>query len=227
MSDCTTMRELMLEAEITELRGEGSSALARHVRACAACRLTGRALIADTEALAVLVATSPRPVAGAPARIVGGIRRLHRGRVVSGRAILAALPLAAAIVLAILWRGPTELHPGPELVPMVAGPARSASPESKVSVAMAAAPMPETPTLRPEPPTRQALAVPVTRAAAPAELPRYVESSAKPSFDLPPIPRIVDAVSVTPAAGSRALVVQTRDPAVTVVWLTDERSPER
>jgi hypothetical protein len=33
------------------------------------------------------------------------------------------------------------------------------------------------------------------------------------------LPRVDEAVRLTPVSGSRAMVMRTRDPAVTVVWL--------
>jgi hypothetical protein len=38
MIDCATATDLLLEAEPAELRGEGETALAAHVRECASCR---------------------------------------------------------------------------------------------------------------------------------------------------------------------------------------------
>jgi len=55
--NCTEARELLLEAELAELGGEGESELARHVRDCAQCRAMAREIVAQERALAQALAT--------------------------------------------------------------------------------------------------------------------------------------------------------------------------
>jgi anti-sigma factor RsiW len=50
--NCTEARDLLLEADLAELRGEGESEVARHVRECTRCRATAREIIEQEGALA-------------------------------------------------------------------------------------------------------------------------------------------------------------------------------
>ena len=247
MNDCTSMRELMLEAELAELEGEGTSALARHVRRCASCRKVARSLAADTDALALLVATTPRPAPLAPERIRGGVLQLNRGwRGPRARDVALALPLAAAIVLAVVWRPGRENVSGPTASPLVGGAgapaatAVSAAPGSPAaSPAEAVGRQPAGNAGAPELTPRVA-STPARASAAPAGGPGVggeafltaspisfapvavrvaVTATVSTAMQSPPLPHDVDAIRVTPERGSRALVMGTRDPAVTVVWL--------
>lgn len=237
MNDCTSMRDRMLEAELAELAGEGTSALARHVRKCAACRAVARSLAADTDALALLVATTPRPAPSAPERIRGGVLQLNRGwRGPRARDVALALPLAAAIVLAVVWRPGRENVSGPTALPLAGGANASAAP---VSPAATVWPEPGGNAISPET-TRRVTSAPTRASAAPAGGAgaggeAYVTASPmsfapivarvaltatiSPATQSPPLPHDVDAVRVAPEPGSRAMVMGTRDPAVTVVWL--------
>lgn len=115
MSDCASFRELMLEAEPAELRGEGESPLARHVRNCPACARAAAVLLQETEHVDAFLADAPpldvdavlaragiAPRRAAPGTAPGrlGIRRFPTRRV--------WVPLAAAAALAglLLLRGP-------------------------------------------------------------------------------------------------------------------------
>ena len=49
---CEMMRERLLDAELDELAGHGSSPVAVHVRGCARCRAVAEQLIGDTRRLA-------------------------------------------------------------------------------------------------------------------------------------------------------------------------------
>ncbi|MCG6989398.1 MAG: hypothetical protein LJF06_14645 [Gemmatimonadetes bacterium] len=69
MSACTPFRELMLEADPAELRGEGNGALARHLRACAPCARVAALLLEETARLDALLEEAPHvDVAGILAR---------------------------------------------------------------------------------------------------------------------------------------------------------------
>lgn len=233
MNDCTSMRELMLEAELAELVGDGTSALARHVRRCAACRAVARSLAADTDALALLVATAPRPAPSAPERIRGGVLRMNRAwRGPRAYDVALALPLAAAIVVALVWLPGHDSVPGATGSPLSGGAGTSHStPVSAPRVSSAALPVEaeHPPTVASRPATARrandsgsgggrfvrvspiAVVPIVTSVALTATISAAAQSS--------PPPHDVDAVGVTPERGSRAVVMGTRDPAVTVVWL--------
>lgn len=98
--NCIEARDLLLEADLAELRGEGESELARHLRECARCRAMAREIVQQEGALAeALAAVRPRvstdtAVAEATAaRVLPlGPRRKRRWAV--------AIPAAAAAVLA-------------------------------------------------------------------------------------------------------------------------------
>ena len=69
MSTCTPFRELMLEADPAELRGEGSGALARHLRVCEPCSRVAAILLEETRRLDALLEEAPDvDVAGILAR---------------------------------------------------------------------------------------------------------------------------------------------------------------
>jgi hypothetical protein len=51
MTSCETIRERLLEAPPTALTGRGESAVARHVRSCAACRSVARRILDEIELL--------------------------------------------------------------------------------------------------------------------------------------------------------------------------------
>lgn len=104
---CERMREALLQAEVAELRGEGASTVAVHVRECAACRRDAARILAATTQL-------------------GGVVRRRRGR----RWVIA-LPLAAAAAL-VLWLRP---FPAPVVAPTspLAPAAQAADPGVEVA----------------------------------------------------------------------------------------------
>lgn len=61
MSRCAEIRDLMLEAEPGELRGEGGTTVADHVRGCPACARIAAVLLDETAALAEVLGGSPSP----------------------------------------------------------------------------------------------------------------------------------------------------------------------
>lgn len=54
--NCTEARDLLLQAELAELRGEGESEVARHVRECARCRTVAQEIGEQEGALAQALA---------------------------------------------------------------------------------------------------------------------------------------------------------------------------
>lgn len=94
---CAEARELMLEAEPDELRGGGETALAAHIAQCAPCRTVAALLLKEMalldDGIDELAAHGTKPKQRRP-------KRHWRW---------AALPLAAAAVLALLLvRGPSD-----------------------------------------------------------------------------------------------------------------------
>ena len=61
--NCASVLESLLDAELSEIQGDGNSALAEHLRSCARCRRLAGQLLVDTRLLATAmpaVVTSPR-----------------------------------------------------------------------------------------------------------------------------------------------------------------------
>lgn len=99
--NCETARELMLEAEMAELEGQGDTPLARHIAHCDLCRAHARRLLHGHALLDEgLAAIKPRTRSRS--------RRWARW---------TPLPLAAAAVVALLLaRRPDALVPQSELL---------------------------------------------------------------------------------------------------------------
>jgi anti-sigma factor RsiW len=103
---CVTARELMLDAEPSELHARGDSPLARHLRACADCARAASAILAMTDDLAHALDTLAAAPAAKPRADRSKLRRLT----------IALAPLAAAaLVLIVLWQRNQE----PALEPIV------------------------------------------------------------------------------------------------------------
>lgn len=95
--NCELARDRLLEADLTELHGEGGSALARHLRGCSACRNRARRILDQTAALrATLERATPRTAAAQATWRDRGARRA------SFRRWAVAVPLALAASLAVL-----------------------------------------------------------------------------------------------------------------------------
>jgi anti-sigma factor RsiW len=107
MSDCERARALLLEADIEELRGEGDSPLATHLRGCEACQATARSILMGQVELDRALAELARP---APEARVLPLRRGTAWRWAAWPAPLAA---AAAVALLLITRGAPapEKHP--------------------------------------------------------------------------------------------------------------------
>lgn len=116
---CNDWLDALLEAEPEELRGEGDSALSRHLGSCPECRakaeLLVRAMGELDQDLAAEAGRAPLPGRRGPGRL--------------RRAALVALPLAAAAVVALVLLSP--FGPGrntPLLSPSLAAPVADAVP---------------------------------------------------------------------------------------------------
>jgi anti-sigma factor RsiW len=96
--DCAAARALMLEADLAELRGEGDSPLAAHLRACADCRARAETIIEGEAELGAALAELARP--HAEARVIPlRPRRGWTGRIAPAAASFAALAAAVAGVM--------------------------------------------------------------------------------------------------------------------------------
>jgi anti-sigma factor RsiW len=99
--DCTTARDLMLEADLADLRDGSTSELGIHIAQCDACRGVARQLLQSydelNEGLMALSAAAKPEQARKRAS-----SRPHLGISSPRRLVWASLPLAAAAVLALV-----------------------------------------------------------------------------------------------------------------------------
>lgn len=106
--NCDTALDLMLEADLTELRGEGESELAQHIHTCADCRAKAGVILAGQNALAeVLDRISPRTAAPQAIRVAKERARRRPWRVT------VPLALAAGVGALLLVRQPVPLPSNP------------------------------------------------------------------------------------------------------------------
>ena len=104
--NCTESRDRVLEAEVHELRGEGDSALAGHIRTCTECRvLADRILEEQAHVRLALEALTPSGSADQAARVAARHSRWRRFRT---RALIPGA--AAAAVAAFLLFRSTDQH---------------------------------------------------------------------------------------------------------------------
>lgn len=101
--DCPTARDLLLEADPAELRGEGDSPLAAHLRDCAACRARAQAILAGEAELDAALRSL------AAARTGTRVIALWPRHGLARRVGTIAVPLAAAAAAA----GVVLLRPAP------------------------------------------------------------------------------------------------------------------
>jgi hypothetical protein len=96
---CNEARRALLTAELEELRGEGTSAVAQHVRTCADCRAGAQQILSVTAAFADRVERATMPA-----------RKRARS---SAWPVWVALPLAATIASVLLVRDTNPSAPLP------------------------------------------------------------------------------------------------------------------
>ena len=136
--NCETARDHLLEADLTELVGEGDGELARHLRACPECRERARRILDQT---ATLAAALEHVVPPAPSRALVASRAsaLERpamegdgGRWRAMRRWAVAVPLALAASLALMLL--SRPHGLPSPTPQSSGPIPAASTPFDVQV---------------------------------------------------------------------------------------------
>jgi hypothetical protein len=188
---CDQALELMLDAELTELSATAPTRLGAHLRDCDWCRRVGLQLVDDTRHLASAMALP--------------VDRHSRWK----RRLYESLPagLAAGILVMLTFQLREEAVVGevPRVLPaVVVSPAAPAVPDEPVAP-------PAATTARP----RLLKAFPAAQPIA------AVEMALQAPVPTPPALVTSNAVSVTPPAGTRAVVMQTSDPKLVVVWLYD------
>src|SRR5689334_14975812 len=100
MMDCTTARDLMLEAEPAELEGRGTSELVVHLAACTRCRAAARVIL-DGEGKLVRALAGVMPHRNSQEAVHAAARRRTSHR----RWMQRSVSLAAAAVVAIMLLG--------------------------------------------------------------------------------------------------------------------------
>ena len=211
---CDHALEMLLEADLDELAGNGGSPLAAHVRECAKCRAVATRIAVDTRALARAFDENrvvPRPLGGRP-------RFALRPVVVVG---------AMAAALALIVFGPQR---DGDLPPLAAtgstsatGPSAATGPTAATGPAASDVPAPSPARIvKPATPgARESQGTPVAprrfAEPAPATPVRFVASQSvtvrAPALSEP------GGVTVTAPEGTRVAVLRTGNPAITVVWL--------
>ena len=227
---CAAMVEQMLEADLAELTGSGGTELARHVRECPRCRAVATRLVQDTRTLA----RSVPPTCMEPVVVAAQPRR--RGVYVAQSTALVGIA-AADVIMAIPGRRDGDAPPS--LRTAVMRPVTVVPPATTGTGTIEASP-PSTIVNR-SPRTALRRATPFDRTARPLrrEIAHAVVSVAvkvEPTLMTPvqravpvtpvrldgtPKPPLGDRVAVEPAAGTRASIIRTDHPGVTVVWLYD------
>jgi hypothetical protein len=216
---CESIRDAMLEAELSELRGRGDSAIATHLRECLTCRRLGMELVLQTGQLA-------RAVRARPATAASRARGRHGARF----AAVAALVGVAATVTVIMSRAPASPAAGtPALVvalpPVVAR--RVAVPNASRQVHSATPRVVARPAVRRRPsgpaiqtaPFIAQRTVPVPAERAVAVMPVRLEPVQAPE-------PLGSGVRLELPAGRGATILRTDRPDVTVVWIYPSRTQQ-
>jgi hypothetical protein len=190
---CAQALESLLQADPSDLAGQGASPLAQHVRECLRCQRLAGQVLADTHLLAATGSFSTaRP------------KRVRRRQ--WAPLLVAPATLAAAIVVMSLLRGRgvetrenvVSLAPVTVARPVIQTPVR----------ATAEAPAPTRPTR-----VRIGKAFPASVPVAPVRL-----EQRRRVVDEAPV-SVMQAVAVAPPPGTRAAVLHTSDRKLVVVWL--------
>jgi hypothetical protein len=242
---CALMLDQMLEADLPELDGVGDSALAVHVRRCARCRAVADQIAGDTRELASLVKRS-RDIAAESTPPARSVATRSYG--------IAAVALAAALsFVAVRTWSPNPTTNAPNAIPRTAvapgasnTPAVSAPTPATTATSAPAARRPNQPdrvrssrnhasapttgrstTAAPHTPSTLVLASTPSAVRVEPVLARPVGPT--PTVDpvrleAVPGPPLGNRVRVDPPVGTRARVMRTANPGVTVIWLYESIS---
>ena len=233
---CASMIDRMLEVDLDELTGGGSSPLGTHLRECARCRAMAAQIVHQTRELGRLPGRSTMRIAPRTATI-GRVPRYAAVGIAAATLVLLGRDVGrlgppsrdsdathtnVAVASAVT---PGDMSIAPPATPRasVAGRARSdrlPAPSSQTSVSAT----------REHPIVDLGRSIPISPASASevmavttepvvvAAVPR-VDPVSPARLDPPPIPSLGSRVAVDPPAGTRANIIRTTNPAVTVVWL--------
>ena len=199
---CDHALEMLLEADLDELAGNGGSPLAAHVRECAKCSAVAARIAADTRALARAFNANrvvQRPLGGQPRFALRPV--VVVGAMAAALALIVFGPRRDRDLPPLAATGPTPAT-GPAASPVPApSPARIVKPAARGARESQGTPVA---------PRRFAEPVPATPV-------RFVASHSVTAR----APAIGDpgSVTVTAPEGTRVAVLRTGNPAITVVWL--------
>jgi hypothetical protein len=197
--NCDQALELMLDADLAAMSATLETPLGEHLQACAWCRRAATQLVDDTRSLAAAMAM---PTVDRHSRWT---RRAYES---------APLAVAAGILVMLtvqVWQQSTVVNQ-PNVLPTVIVNAPLPPPIAPASV---------TPPVRAVKPVVESAPV-VSLRAFPAARPITTVAMTIPASAATPARLMAsNAVSVTPPVGTRAVVMQTGDPKLVVVWLYD------
>ena len=223
---CAAMVEQMLEADLGELTAGGGTELARHLSECPKCRAVADRMVQDTRTLA----RSILPMGIEPA--VATARRRRRFAQSTAFAGIAA----ALVIMALPGRRRVDPPPRPRTVAMrpvtvvppttIAGIVEPTPPSAIVSRSRRTALRRTTPFDRTTRPLRSEIAHAVVSVAVKVEPTRMTPAQravrvTPVRLDGTPKPPLGNRVAVEPPAGTRASIIRTDHPGVTVIWLHD------
>jgi hypothetical protein len=242
------MLDQMLEADLPELSGVGDSALALHVRECARCRVVADQIARDTHELASVVKRS-RDIAAESTRTVRSVAARSYG--IAAVALAATLSFVAVRGWSpeSVAREPNAMPPLAVASGTSNMPAVSTAPTPTMTATSTAAPRRPNQsehTRRSRPDRSAAPATGRSTAAVPhtpstlvlASTPEAVRvepvlaQPVGPALSVEPVrlhaiasrPPLGNRVGVDPPAGTRARVMRTANPDVTVIWLYESTS---
>ena len=218
---CSTVLDQILEADLDVLDGTGDSDVARHVRACARCQAIARQIVGDTRSLAVRVDDARTTI------------RLVTRR---NRAFVVAAGLAAVLSVVVVreWQRRESVPRNASRVATVDRQTVDVAKLSEPTAPAVAARLPEPRLVRPSTHQRSATQAPDAPTqpvrATPLVLATVAERTIVKPVDSPVAvaPVRIDTtssialgggVTVDPPAGTRANIIRTPNPTVTVVWL--------
>jgi len=209
---CLGVLDRMLEADASELRGQGDTAVAIHVRECAKCRAVAELFVRGTDALSHSLTEIPVEMTGKRPRAFARPARL---------AAIAGLAAAVSVIAVRDWSGPA-VPPTIVMQPVTVTPAISPRVAVADPVRRAVTRRGSTRTARAPVPTGRTTQ-PSAVTVAPTVVAAVQPALAVPPIRLAPTPRppLGDSVSADPPAGKRASIMRTDRPGVTVVWLYD------
>ena len=194
--NCASVLESLLDAELSDIAGQGNSALAEHLRSCVRCRRLAGQLLVDTRLLALAM----------PAAVMS-TRVSRRTRY----AALAPAGVVAALMIVTISRSPRQADaPATTRAQVVPDTTSVATVSTVIPPTLNRTPVVRSARPRATAGAMRAFQRPV--AVAPVRMESSMRSSTTPVTTS-------SVVSVDPPAGVRATILHTSNPKLVVVWL--------